>query len=183
MPPWLARGRALVKESVVVELAPMLQEEFAQFRDQVVSSHAREKVRAGLWHPCEAVYLAVQSFRDLLPMGLDTPNHHLLSVLDEITGSRIGGIWFESQEMKPTPEARLHYLLIYEPYRRQSYATHALQAFEARAHELGLDRVAFHVSGYNRAALALYAKLGYATLEVSMAKDLMPIPADVPAAR
>lgn len=77
-----------------VRLEPIRELEYDAWLAQSMAEYAEEKVQAGNYHPGEAQESAEQEYRELLPQGPATPGQHLFSIVDSITGDRVGVIWF-----------------------------------------------------------------------------------------
>jgi ribosomal protein S18 acetylase RimI-like enzyme len=154
----------------MLELREMTQDRFRAYLRVAVPHYAGETVIAGNVHPDQALRAAERTFDHLLAGGLDTPNQHLCTVHDGET--EVGVLWFGVRDEGGRRFAALYDFWIHEPYRRQSYGARALRALEARVQALGLDEIRLHVFGHNRAARALYEKVGYRATNVTMAKKL-----------
>lgn len=154
----------------MVGLRPMTDAEFEEYRGHAARNYATEKVRAGNWHADEAFRLAEETLDVLLPEGVRTPEHHLFTI-ERPDGTAVGWLWLaERVEVNADRHAFIYEILIFSPYRRQGYGRAAMQAAEAKARELGLDKVKLHVFGHNTAARDLYRELGYAETNVMMEK-------------
>ncbi len=157
----------------MLQLVPMSDSEFQDFRATEIAGYAGEHVRAGRWRSEESVRLAEQEFNDLLPNGLMTPNQHFFSLRDETLGTPVGRLWFAVQkEEGGEPTAFVYKIVIFEAFRRQGYGSQAMQALEEKVRQLGLTTTTLHVFGHNHAARALYEKLGYEATNVTMRKTL-----------
>jgi ribosomal protein S18 acetylase RimI-like enzyme len=149
----------------------MSEKEFEEYWKFSAQEYAQEHVRAGNWSAENAIQKAEQSLRKLLPAGLASESHHLLSVENE-TPEKVGVLWFQVQERDAGARAFVYDVRIHEEFRRRGYGTQAFQALEAKARELGLTKIVLHVFGHNHAARALYEKLGYVTTDLMMSKTL-----------
>jgi ribosomal protein S18 acetylase RimI-like enzyme len=158
----------------MVQLRPMSQAEFEAYRTSSVRGFAQEQVRAGKWHPDQALQLAEEGFKQLLPDGVDTRDHHLFTVRAETDGKRVGILWFAVRNPEGDAEAFVYDVEIEEAYRRQGYGSQAFRALEDKVRELGLAKITLHVFGHNHAARAMYAKLGFEVVDLIMAKTLSP---------
>lgn len=162
----------------MLQLVPMTDPAFQDFRATEIAGYAQEHVRAGRWRPEESVRLAEQEFNDLLPDGLATPNQYFFTLRDETLLTPVGRLWFAVQKEEGSePTAFVYKIVIFEAFRRQGYGSQAMQALEEQVRQLGLSTISLHVFGHNHAARALYEKLGYVTTNVMMRKTLTP-PAD-----
>ena len=134
----------------------------------------REQVRAGNWREEDAPELAEQTFRGILPEGLESPGQHLLTIEEEEGGESAGILWFEERKLTGRAIAWIYDIRIHEAHRRRGYGGLALEALEERARALGLSTIALHVFGHNTGARALYEKAGYDITQMMMARTLEP---------
>ena len=156
----------------MVRLVPMTEKEFQAYRRRSVKEYAQEHIRAGNWHPSEALQKAEKEFLQLLPDGVASKNHYLFSLEDDHAGVQVGMIWFAVRDEASHPSAFVYDFLIYEEFRRRGYGRQTLTALEEKTKELGLDTISLHVFGHNQAAIALYQQAGYETTSLYMAKKL-----------
>jgi RimJ/RimL family protein N-acetyltransferase len=156
----------------MVRLDPMTQAEFEAYVEFLVHEYAQDHVDAGNWRAEEALELARESTRHLLPDGLETEDHYLCTLRDATLGETVGVVWFAAERRQGGPRAFVYDLWIEEAYRRRGYATQALGALEARVQELGLPKIVLHVFGHNHAARSLYAKAGFEEVDLILAKTL-----------
>ncbi len=104
-----------------VRLEPIREPEYEAWLAQSMVEYAEEKVQAGNYHPNEALQRAEQEYRELLPQGPATPGQHLFSIVDAITGDKVGVIWFAERPRGPRLEAFIFDLMVLEPFRRRGY--------------------------------------------------------------
>jgi ribosomal protein S18 acetylase RimI-like enzyme len=154
-----------------VTLRPTSAAEYASWLAAAVPEYAAAKVAAGQWPEGTALDRARREFADLLPRGRLTPDHHLYTVLGD-GGVPVGTLWFAVQERAGQRIAWVYDVVIAPEHRRQGHAFRAFQALEAEVARLGLGGIALHVFGHNRAAQALYVKLGYSTTNINMYKPV-----------
>jgi GNAT superfamily N-acetyltransferase len=118
----------------------------------------------------EAQLRAEQQLRDLLPLGVATPGHHLLRVLDE-SGSPVGVLW-----VGPHPQRRgagwVYDVEIEEARRGEGLGRGAMLAAEQVTRDAGWSALGLNVFGHNPRARALYDALGYRVAATSMTKPL-----------
>ncbi len=156
----------------MVRLVPMSEADYDAYLQDAIPHYAAEHVRAGNWHPSEALQKAEKEIRQLLPDGVITKDQHLLSIVDEALGATVGLLWFAVYDAAAHPRAFVYDLRIDEPYRRRGYGSQALLALQEKARELGLDTISLHVFAHNQAARALYDKVGYEVTGTYMAKKV-----------
>lgn len=155
-----------------MQLVPMTDAEFAAYRAVMIPDYAAEHVRTGSWTADEAEEKAAAEVRELLPDGVQTPDHYLYTLRVAEEPEPVGILWLAVTRRSVKPRAFIYDIIIYEPYRRRGYASQALRAAEDRARELGLDSIALHVFAHNHGARALYDQLGYMVASLWMVKDL-----------
>jgi RimJ/RimL family protein N-acetyltransferase len=156
----------------MVRLVPMTETEFQAYLECDVERYAQEHVKAGDWDPSEALQKSREEHQRLLPNGLASNNQYLFSIEDEKLGTKVGMIWFTVRDTGQYPSAFVYDLLILDQFRRRGYGTQASIAFEEKLRRLGIDTISLHVFAHNRAARALYEKVGYKTRGLHMSKRL-----------
>jgi ribosomal protein S18 acetylase RimI-like enzyme len=155
----------------MIQLEPMSEAEFQAYLQPAIDEYAQQHVLSGNWQAEGAVERSAAEYRELLPLGLATPDQHLFSLTDEY-GSTVGMLWFAVTKRSGKPRAFIYDVRVYDQFQRRGYATQAFHALEALAHNMGLAEIALHVFGHNTAARALYEKLGFVTQSVFMAKPI-----------
>lgn len=158
----------------MVQLEAMSEEDFEASISRGIPRHAADQVRRGLWTEDEAEQASRADFAELLPQGRETPHHHFCNIVDEKAGSRVGETWYSVRMKGGKTQVWVDWIWIDPPFRRRGHASNVLRHFEEMAAKLGADRIGLHVLSDNESALALYAKLGYRTTDVRMAKILNP---------
>ena len=156
----------------MVRLVPMTDAEFQTYLEFDIQRYAEGQVKAGNWDAAEALEKSRRDHQQLLPDGLATRNHHLFSLEDEDTGSKVGMIWFALDDQEPHRTAYVYDFIIHDEFRRRGYGTQALQALEIKVKELGINKISLHVFEHNHAARALYEKVGYEITGLDMLKRL-----------
>lgn len=156
----------------MVRLVPMTETEFHAYLEDDIQRYAEEHVKAGNWHPAEALERSRKEHQRLLPDGLASKKQYLFSIEDDALGAKVGMIWFAVDDTRPVHSAFVYDFQIYAEFRRRGYATQALRAVEEKVKELGVEKIELHVFGHNVAARALYEKVGYEIAGVYMAKKL-----------
>lgn len=150
----------------------MTQAEYDAFLDVAVHEYADDHVRAGDWHPTEALDKSRQQFAELLPQGIATPKHYLYSIEDTDLNASVGMIWFALLDQRPSPIAFVYDFRVEEQFRNRGYGRQALLAIEDKVKALGVFRIELHVFGHNRPALHLYEQVGYEARHIDMVKEL-----------
>lgn len=158
----------------MVELVPMTEREFEMYLAENIQHYADEHVKAGNWHPAEALEKAKQEHEQLLTDGLASKNQYPYSIVDENLGSRIGIVWFATYPERPRPMAFLYDFLIFDEFRQKGYGAQAMAALEEKVRALGIETISLHVFGHNEIAQALYKKMGYRITGIHMTKEIKP---------
>jgi len=156
----------------MIELVPMTEAEFRAYLERTIPEYAAEHVRAGNWHPAEALEKARESFDRYLPNGLASEKQHLYTLREAGTGAAAGMLWFSVNDQRVRPMAFILDIVILPEFRRRGYATQALGLLEEKVGALGIDYIGLHVFAHNAAARDLYAKVGYEETDIHMAKTL-----------
>ncbi len=159
----------------MVQLLPMTESDFRIYLQNSIESYAQDHVKAGNWHPSEALQRSEKEFQDLLPDGVASKDQYLFSIADHITGTKVGILWFAVQYRGSHPYAFVYDFLIYEEFRRQGYGRRAFAVLEEHVRELGLNSISLHVFGHNQPAIALYQAAGYEVTDLQMKKRLGPV--------
>ena len=153
-------------------LRPMTELEYTAYLDFTIPEYAREHTAAGNWHPDEALEKARQSYLQLLPQGINTPDQYLYILIEQESGAKVGLTWLAVLKNIQQTKAWVYDLLIYPEQRRKGYGEQAMRLLEAQARQLGAGRIELHVFGSNAVARRLYERVGYHEVDVVMAKDL-----------
>ena len=154
----------------MITLRRMNDIEFQSFLADSIQSYAVDKIRSGNWSDEEADRRSREEHTRLLSDGLETPNHFLYTI--EFDQQPVGRIWLTSDAKTAGGAGFIYDLYIEEGLRGQGLATQALRLLEEEAVGLGLSRLSLHVFGFNKAAIALYKKLGYKVTNLNMSKDI-----------
>ena len=147
-----------------VTLRKMTPDEFDAFRCWSVGDRARELAEGSGFSPEEARRAAAEEFRELLPDGLRTPDHFLMTIVEKAAGEPVGFIWTIHEMTDGRKQSFLCDFVIHEPKRRRGYARAALRLAEEQAAQAGCQESVLFVSDSNTPAKALYEKCGYTLL-------------------
>jgi len=156
----------------MVTLVDMTPGEFRGFLERSIPDYAQALARSGRWAAANALERARAEYAQLLPNGVETPNHYLRTVHDAGVDGRVGEVWYAFQQQESWPQLFLHWIGIDEPYRRRGYASEVLRQLELEAGRRGAVRIALHVFGDNATARTFYERMGYQATNILMAKRL-----------
>jgi len=152
-------------------LVPMQREIFSAFAAEANHSYIHSQALAGYMAPDEAQAKAVVMFAQLLPQGIDTPNHFFYEIHDP-SRATVGYIWFAIVGNGAARSGHVYNIRINPDHQRKGYGKAALLALESIAAEMQLPAIRLNVFGHNKAAQALYLSLGYEVTASSMRKPL-----------
>lgn len=156
----------------MIRLMPFSEAEFAEYLKHEIPRYAEENVKAGYWHPANALDKSREAHQKLIPDGLKTKNHTFFRIVAEEQGGRIGTIWLFTDFEAARPTGFIYDILIDEPFQHKGYGKQAMLALEGKARELGLRRLALHVFAHNLPARTLYEALGYQEKSTNMSKEI-----------
>lgn len=156
-------------------IRPLTEAEYAAWLADVVPGYAGDKVAAGQWREDEALEKSRQEYEALLPQGRDTPDSHLYSI-DAADGRHVGVLWLLVKQRGAERIVHVYDLMVWPAHQRQGHAERAMRAAEDEVRRLGLAGIALHVFGHNKAARALYDKLGYEPTNLNLYKPVPPKP-------
>jgi ribosomal protein S18 acetylase RimI-like enzyme len=147
--------------------------EYAEWVDRSIAGYAVDKVASGQWVAEESLELARKELGELLPLGLETPGHHLFAIVDR-EAVQVGTLWFAVRKKFGADIAYVFDVAILPEHRRRGHAARAFLALDEEVRRLGLSGIALHVFGHNEAARALYAGLGFRPTNISLYKAIEP---------
>ena len=156
----------------MIRLDLLTPEELRTYLGRSIQDYADQHVQTGQWDSSHALSQSRDEFEKLLPKGVDTPDQYLRRIVDLVTGSKVGEVWYTLRREGGITRLWIYWIGIEEKFRRQGFASMVLRQLEVEARRLGAGQVALHVFGHNTAAQALYSKLGYETTNVVMAKTI-----------
>ena len=152
-------------------LAPRSREACSAFATEAKAAYAQDHVLAGNWASEEALAKATAQFDELLPRGVETPDHFLYEVHDP-AGKCVGYVWFAVVGSGAARAGYVYNIRIHPAEQRKGYGRAALLALESVAAGMQLPALRLNVFGHNPGAQALYASLGYRVTSSSMRKPL-----------
>jgi len=152
-------------------LIPMRRELFAQFTSEANEAYAQDNVLSGRWSHEDARAKAEAEFAQLLPQGMDTPDHLFYEVQDS-AGTSVGFVWFAVVGDDASRVGYVFNIRIHPSEQRKGHGRAALVALESIATEMHLPSIRLNVFGHNPGAQALYRSIGYEVASTSMRKVL-----------
>jgi GNAT superfamily N-acetyltransferase len=164
-----------MKGAIMVQLNPMIDQEYEDFMVISMKDQAEGQVQDGEWSAEEAQGNIEKLQSEFLPNELATPNHFFFMIMEPASGSNVGGLWYLMVEEAGKRQFLVLDIQIYDDYRRNGYGSQAFQTMEEKGREMGVTKISLHVFKHNHSARAMYEKLGYFGFlgsDTNMFKDL-----------
>jgi ribosomal protein S18 acetylase RimI-like enzyme len=153
-----------------VRLRPITLDEFPAFVAASKAGYAEGiEVHGGQTHEA-AQQKADADFPAVLPLGLETPGHHIFVV--EADGAAVGRLWLAERDNAGRRVLYVYDVSIDAEHRGRGYGRAAMRLAEGEARAQGIDRIELNVFGGNDVARGLYRSLGYVETSAQMRKDL-----------
>lgn len=156
----------------MIDLRPMSDQDYKEYYGDSIVQYAQDMASAGNVSPEEAQAASEKQFNDLLPKGLDSAGQHLMTIWDVENERCVGMVWVGERKRRDVSQAVIYDIRVAEDLRGQGYGTQALEAVEAKVHEMGFPEIWRHVFGHNTGARKMYERLGYEVANVTMRKNL-----------
>jgi len=151
-------------------LRPITPDEFPAFVTASKAGYAEGiEVHGGQSHEA-AQQKAEADFPAVLPLGLDTPGHHIFIV--EAAGVAVGRLWLAERELGGRRILYVYDVTIDPGHQGRGYGRAAMRLAEEEARARGIGRIELNVFGGNDVARGLYRSLGYVETSAQMRKDL-----------
>lgn len=147
-----------------VKIRSMTDSEFEIFRQWSVENHAKELMEERGISEEAAMKEAAEEVAGMLPEGLRTEHHFLMTIVGGESKESAGFLWTIHEETAGRKQSFLCDFAVWEPKRRKGYGAAALNLMERNAAELGCRESVLFVADHNTAARALYEKCGYRIL-------------------
>lgn len=154
-----------------VRLRPITADEFPAFVAASKAGYAEGiEVHGGQTHEA-ARQKAEADFPTVLPLGLETPGHHIFTV--EADGVAVGRLWLAERDLDGRRVMYVYDITIDVERQGLGYGRAAMRLAEDEARARGIDRIELNVFGGNDVARGLYRSLGYVETSAQMRKDLV----------
>jgi ribosomal protein S18 acetylase RimI-like enzyme len=153
----------------MAHLEPMTRARYEEWLVATIREYAAEKVASGNYAEAGSLERSKAEFDALLPQGLETPGHEILSMVDD-AGEDVGYVWWTIEDRPVGRVVFIYDIAVDEAHRRKGYAQAALVEVERYAREHDCIGVMLHVFGSNTGARQLYQKAGYEETNVIMLK-------------
>ena len=156
----------------MLTLQPLMQADFPAFFEAASQSYANDNVASGRWNEADALDLACEETKRLLPQEERTADNSLFVLLDTEKSTDVGYLWYATMARGTKKVAFLFQLYVNKQHRRQGYGLQAMRAFELEAQRTGHHSLALNVFASNPGALKLYESVGYSPTSIGMRKEL-----------
>ena len=149
----------------------MTEPEYTAWLEVTIPGYAADKVASGQWSEEDSLALSRKEYAELLPQGLETPDNYLFTITDA-QAIAVGVLWFAVKTKFSARVANVFDVSVCPARQREGHAFRAFLALEDEVRRLGLSGIALHVFGHNKAAQALYAKLGFQPTNIALFKPV-----------
>jgi len=141
----------------MIELVKATAEEFARYQDFVATDVGPDRATR-------------QDMDRMLPDGLNTKDHHLLSL--RLDCEQVGFLWMTVIDRKIEVEAFVLDLVVFPEFRRKGYGRESITQLDGYVQNLGLRRISLTVFDHNQGARALYEGKGFSPVFTRMTKRI-----------
>lgn len=150
-------------------LRKMSKEEFVTYFENKVARYAVVLSENSYEYGNEDFYFKARTqLNNLLPKGVETPNHHLFNL--NLENQVIGYVWIKVEKEKKS--AFLYEIYIFEKYRGKGLGTEVMTSVEAWLEQEDIHFLKLHVFGSNTRARKLYEELGFEIAGINMVKTI-----------
>ena len=125
--------------------------------EESTAGYAADQVKNGNWDQETALEKARAEYRNLLPDGVQTRDHHLLSIVEE-TGGKIGVLWFGVRQDGKRRRGYIYDFIIDEAQRGRGFGKQALAALDDILEEMQVDFIELHVFAHNLTPVGFTAR-------------------------
>ena len=147
-------------------------DQFAAWRTHSIAAFARDKVEAGTWTSEEADLRAIESFDQLLPVGMNTVGHAIRRVVTAEDHELRGWFWVGPATDSAPGTGWLFDIEIVPTHRGRGLGREVMALVETEARRLGYARIGLHVFAHNPVARQLYESCDYHLTDLCYAKTL-----------
>lgn len=149
-----------------IELRNMSEVEYEKFLARSIVEFAKSKEEAEDMSAEAALELSNRTFHELLPSGLQTPDHYLYSY--SLEDECVGNLWLA----KRGDGCFIYELYLKAHLRGKGLGKQLMDLIDDKAKELGFKTIRLHVFGFNKVAIRLYESAGYSVTNINMVKYL-----------
>jgi GNAT superfamily N-acetyltransferase len=153
-----------------MRLELMTQADFDGWVEHAIAHYAVARQSADASTPEESMALARKQFGELLPDGLATVDHELLTLWDG--DEQVGTLWLNTRHHADGDHVFGYDFEIREDLRRRGYGRAAMVAAETHCRDRGAVALELNVFGTNLSARALYEEMGFEPTAIQMRKLL-----------
>ncbi len=156
----------------MITLSPMSNTEFDSHLAETILHYAEELIETGFWSEEAAHKKAEAETMAAIEKGLGNSSMHWMLIEHADFNQTIGYLWFTVIEQHGHTFAFISDIEISAEFRRKGFAKEAFKALEKKLHGLGVHDIRLHVFKQNKAAQALYTRLGFEVTSTHMRKAL-----------
>ena len=137
------------------------EKEYEAFCRMSIAHHVAERMEECAMPQDDATIQAKIEFAGMLPDGLNTKNHYLMTIVEEGNKEVVGFIWTIHEYTDGLKQSFVCDFVILDSKRRNGYAAATLSLTEKMALEAGCLESVLYVAENNYPAKAIYRKCGY----------------------
>ena len=157
----------------MITLEPMSDELFVSYIEEAVAHFSKEYVIAGICAERDAAVMCRSTYEKSLPQGVATPNNYLYEIRKVDDQVPVGMAWLAIWVNAGKRSAFVCDLYIRPDWRLRGYGTQTMKLLEQKVREFeGVSEIGLHVLWQNKAAQAVYMKLGFKPTGINMIKRL-----------
>jgi ribosomal protein S18 acetylase RimI-like enzyme len=154
-----------------IEIRPITEQEFNTWKAASRENYAKEKEKEGL-SAADARAESEASFKRHLSEGINTPGHHVYSVVLRNSGAVVGTLWWGMQKQGTSQIPWIFDIVLDPSQRGKGLGRKLMELAQADVKAKGFGTLGLHVFGHNKVARSLYESLGFVTTNVVMSKKL-----------
>lgn len=154
----------------MIKFSKMTKEEFEIYRAKLIKSYAATLANNMRRSLEAAMVMSEQQIEGLLKDGVDTKDHYVFNVVDNVSSEKVGILWVNIK-----PEEKRSFIFdieIMSQHQGKGYGKATLNELEVFMKEMGIKQIGLNVFADNTIAKALYEKSGYAVTNMNMVKDI-----------
>ena len=144
-----------------VRLRTMTSEEYHKFQEMSIASEVQDRMHIERISYETAHKQVTEEFSRMLPDGLFTKDHNLLSVENSFDKRVVGFIWTLYEKYGNVRQCFICDFQIFEQERRKRYGSEVLHLMEQVALDAGCSESVLYVADHNHIAGNFYLKCGY----------------------
>lgn len=152
----------------MIKFNKMSKTDYTLYSNEGIKKIAKEYVLSGYCTEEESLQISKTVFSNYLPDGVDTKDNYIFNIIND-KNEKVGIIWFGKVK---NDEVFIYDFSINTNFQRQGYGKQSMINLEKFVKSLGINKISLHIFGHNKAALALFEKMGYNAFSIDMFKSI-----------